>query len=58
MEVCGGMWEFVVKYVGNGNLMDKDVVNLGLTRFSLVLDDPDHDETLEDKDTLDKETDR
>ena len=29
-----------------------------MTRFSLVLDNPDHDETLEDKDTLDKETDR
>ena len=32
-------------------------VDLSLTRFSLVLDDTDHDDTLEGKDTLDNETD-
>ena len=34
------------------------IVNLSLTRFSLVRDDPDLDETLEEKDTLDNVTGR
>ena len=38
-----------------GNIM---CVNLSLTRFSLVRDDPDLDETLKEKDTLDNESDR